>query len=123
MDDQVITFEEMHKNRNNCNPVKCLRCNHADMLHVERSSSHVRCGCKGGKHAGTWSIGYPFVTTPEECPDFSEVTDENRKQMVNFAWAISCERKMQYFRRAAPRPVPIGDTFSGCRLPFGKDED
>ena len=37
MDDQVITFEEMHKNRNNCSPVKCLRCNHADMLHVERS--------------------------------------------------------------------------------------
>jgi len=122
MSDEIITLKEMHNNSNKCNPVKCLQCNHADMVHVERSSSHVRCGCNAGKHAGTWSIGYPFVTTPEECPDFSEVTDENRKQQVNFAWVISCERKMQLFREPGARPVRIGDTFSHYRLPFKKDE-
>ena len=121
--DEVIPFEEMHKNRNNCSPAKCLRCNHADMLHVERSSSQVRCGCKAGKRAGTWNIGYPFVNSPEECPDFSEVTDENRKQMVNIAWVISCERKMQFFRRPATRPVPIGDSLESYRIPFPKDEN
>ena len=121
MKDEVITLDERLKNKNKCNPVKCLECNHADMLHVERSSSHVRCGCKAGKHAGTWSIGYPFVMTPEECPDFSEITDENRKQMVNIAWVISYERKMQFFRRPATRPVPIGASLSRYHIPFPEE--
>ena len=56
--------------------------------------------------------------TPEECPDLSEVTDENRKQMVNIAWVISSERKMQSFRRPATRPVQIGDSLESYRIPF-----
>ena len=59
--------------------------------------------------------------TPEECPDFSEITDENRKRMVNIAWVISYERKMQFFRRPATRPVPIGASLSRYHIPFPEE--
>lgn len=122
--DEIVSLDEMCENSNNCNPTRCLRCNHADMLHVERGGCYVRCGCKTGKHLETWSIGYPFVLSPEECADFSEVTDERRKLMVNYAWVISCERKMEHFRRPGTKPVCIGALPShyNSRIPFPEIE-
>ena len=102
MSDSIITIDEMRQNRNKCFYGRCLECKNADMLHVERSNCYIRCGCKTGKHFGTWSTGYPFVTQTEACPDFSKIVDEKHKRMVNLAWIISCERKMMCFRMNCP---------------------
>ena len=119
MNDDNITFDDMQANRNNCNPVKCLRCVHADMLQVERSYSCVRCGCEKGRRLGTWAMGYPFAKLPfDACPDLAEVTDEGRKRMVNLAWEISCDRKRACSRPQGNHPVRIEDCRPQGRMPF-----
>ena len=117
-----VTFDEIKASRNKCNSVKCVRCNHADMLLVERSYSCVRCGCESGKNCGTWAMGYPFAETPpEECPDFSEVVDEKRKRIVNMAWLISCDRKLAAFRSPGNHPVHIA--YPQWRIPFPEESN
>ena len=117
--DGIVTLDEMEENGNDCNPAWCLRCDHAEMLHVMRSDCYVRCGCKTCKHFGTWSSGgYPHDASGTDCPDFSEIRDELRKRQVNLAWIVSCTRLVEHFRPPAPRPVCIGDPFLRYHIPF-----
>lgn len=37
---------------------------------------------------------YMSKDSPDECPDFCEVTDTLRKRKVNLAWEIACDRKL-----------------------------
>lgn len=121
MNDWMIDWEkDQDEHRNMCWTEWCLKCNHAEMLQVERSNSHVRCGCKASKNYGTWSYWCIYSSErPEECPDFSEITDESRMRMMNLAWELSCDRKGEWLhccgRRANSRPVRI----EGCLPHFG----
>lgn len=124
MNDWMIDWEKDQKeHRNMCWTGRCLKCNHAEMLQVERSSSHVRCGCKTSKNFGTWSCWSVYLQRPpEECPDFSEVTDGSRKRMVNLAWELSCDRKGEWLhgggRCANSRPVRIEECRPHFNVPF-----
>ena len=117
--------DEIYTHVNNCSPVKCLRCIHADMLQVERSYSCVRCGCPDGKNRGTWAHHYMSHNPPEECVEFCEVTDERRKRMMNLAWELSCDRKKQWLRACDEsgfpensRPVCIAECTPHFGIPF-----
>lgn len=87
--------KEIMGHQNKCSSLQCIRCNNADMLQVERSSNYVRCGCADSKNYGTWSFGGVYMPA-EECQNFSEVVDNQRKRMVNLAWELSCDRKLEW---------------------------
>ena len=114
-----ISLKSMREHCNNCASDKCIKCGYAEMLEVERSSSHVRCGCEKSKNFHTWSFwnGYTQLP-PEECTEFVQVTDDFRKRMVNLAWEKACDRKMESleWNLRDPRPVYI----DWCQPHFGR---
>jgi len=119
-----VSWEEMLAHRNNCSSDRCIKCAHAEMLQVERSSFHVSCGCPNGRHFGTWSFWSGYTRQPpEECGDYVEVADDARKRMVNLAWELSCDRKGEWLEchgscQSNSRPVYIGHCQPHNGLPF-----
>lgn len=102
------------REHNNCDVRLCRTCAHAAAIRVERSSSSVRCGCKGGVNFDKWT----WIVGEMECPDYRGDISDAWKKMVNLAWELSAERK----RLQIEYHIDISNTveIEQCRPHFGR---